>query len=78
MWIQNRFQGDTTPTRAAVIFAMEPVVAAIFGYYIRGENIGVIGVLGGGVIFAGLVLSEFSEELPVLKKSLGETSSSQK
>ncbi len=78
MWIQNRFQGDTTPTRAAVIFAMEPVVAAIFGYYVRGENIGVIGVLGGGVIFAGLVLSEFSEELPVLKKSLGETSSSQK
>src|SRR5260221_14597883 len=47
MWVQNRFQGDTTPTRAAVIFAVEPVVAAILAYLVRGEMIGLAGVFGG-------------------------------
>jgi len=70
MWAQNRFQGDTTPTRAAVIFAMEPVCAAIFAYFFRGEVIGTLGMVGGAVIVGGLVLSEFSDEIPVLKVNL--------
>jgi drug/metabolite transporter (DMT)-like permease len=70
MWVQNRFQGDTTPTRAAVIFAMEPVIAALLAYLVRGEVIGVAGVFGGGMIFAGLLLSEFSEEIPLLNKTV--------
>ena len=74
MWAQNRFQGDTTPTRAAVIFALEPVVAAIFGYYVRGEMIGMLGVIGGIVIVSGLILSEFSDEIPGLRASLLGTS----
>ena len=71
MWIQNRFQSDTTPTRAAVIFAVEPVVAAICGYVFRGELLGEVGVIGAAVIFAGLLLSELSEGVPVLKKIFG-------
>ncbi len=70
MWMQNRYQGDTTPTRAAVIFAMEPVVAAIFAYFVRGEIIGALGILGAIVIVSGLILSEFSDEIPLLKLSL--------
>ena len=70
MWAQNRYQGDTTPTRAAVIFAIEPVVAAIFAYYVRGEIIGVLGVIGGAIIITGLLLSEFSDEIPILRTSL--------
>jgi drug/metabolite transporter (DMT)-like permease len=73
MWAQNRFQGDTTPTRAAVIFAMEPVVAAIFGFYVRGEIIGLLGIIGGVVIVSGLILSEFSDEIPLLKVNLTST-----
>ena len=70
MWIQNRFQGDTTPTRAAVIFAMEPVVAAILAYIVRNEIIGIVGVIGGVIIVTGLILSEFSEEIPMLNKNI--------
>lgn len=70
MWVQNRFQGDTTPTRAAVIFALEPVIAGILAYVFRGENIGITGVVGGGIIITGLLLSEFSEEIPLLNKSV--------
>lgn len=68
MWVQNRFQGDTTPTRAAVIFALEPVIAAGFAYVVRGELIGLAGVFGGCLILAGLMLSEFSDEVPVLNR----------
>jgi len=72
MWVQNQFQGDTTPTRAAVIFAMEPVVAGIFAYFVRGENIGIAGIIGGVIILIGLVLSEFCEVIPALRKEVGE------
>jgi drug/metabolite transporter (DMT)-like permease len=68
IWVQNQFQADTTPTRAAVIFAMEPVVAGLFAYVIRGENIGVAGVIGGVVMIAGLLLSELSDSLPLLNR----------
>lgn len=67
MWIQNRFQGDTTPTRAAVIFSLEPVVAAVFGYYVREEVLGTVGIIGAVVIFIGLMISETSDSIPVLK-----------
>jgi len=70
MWIQNHFQGDTTPTRAAVIFSLEPVIAAILAYSVRGENIGTVGIIGASIIMGGLLLSEFSDGLPVLKKSI--------
>jgi drug/metabolite transporter (DMT)-like permease len=71
MWVQNRFQGETTPTRAAVIFAVEPVVAAILAFVFRDEQIGLAGVIGGAVIFGGLLLSEFSEEIPLLRAGVG-------
>jgi drug/metabolite transporter (DMT)-like permease len=73
MWIQNRFQADTTPTRAAVIFAMEPVVAAVLAYFVRDEIIGTTGVIGGAVILAGLLLSEFSDEIPMLRVGVGKS-----
>jgi drug/metabolite transporter (DMT)-like permease len=70
MWVQNRYQGDTSPTRAAVIFAVEPVVAAVFAYFVRGELIGLAGILGGAMIVGGLLISEFSDALPVLSRAI--------
>ncbi len=70
-WIQNRFQGDTTPTRAAVIFTLEPVIAATFAYYVRAEVLGTVGLVGAGIIIIGLLISEFSGMIPVLNKNLG-------
>jgi drug/metabolite transporter (DMT)-like permease len=70
MWVQNQFQGDTTPTRAALIFALEPVIAAVFAYYFRNEIIGIVGALGGAIILLGLLVSEFSDNLPFLKREI--------
>lgn len=66
--IQNRFQADTTPTRAAVIFSLEPVIAAVFAWAVRGEELGAAGVAGGAMIFGGLILSELSEAIPLLRR----------
>jgi drug/metabolite transporter (DMT)-like permease len=74
MWIQNRFQGDTTPTRAAVIFSLEPVVAAVFGYSVRNEFFGTVGVIGAAVTLAGLMISETSDSVPLLRYNVAQNS----
>jgi len=62
-YVQTRFQKDTTPTRAAVIFTIEPVVASVAAFVFLGENLGPLGILGGGMIIAGVLVSEFSESI---------------
>ncbi len=69
-YIQTRFQKDTTPTRAAIIFTVEPVVAAVLAYFILGEHLGWLGVIGGGLIIAGVLLSELSDAIPLLRRTL--------
>jgi drug/metabolite transporter (DMT)-like permease len=60
LFVQARFQRDTTPTRSAVIFSVEPVLAAIFAYFLLGEVLGAAGMLGGGLIVGGVLVSELS------------------
>jgi drug/metabolite transporter (DMT)-like permease len=68
-YIQTRFQKDTTPTRAAIIFTIEPVIASIIAYLMLGEQLGGLGVLGGGLIVGGVLLSEVSDSLPFLNRT---------
>jgi drug/metabolite transporter (DMT)-like permease len=68
--VQNRYQADTTPTRAAVIFSLEPVIAAVFAYFVRAEQLGPAGIAGGCIIFGGLILSELSENIPGLRRPI--------
>jgi drug/metabolite transporter (DMT)-like permease len=58
--VQVRYQKDTTPTRSAVIFSIEPVLAAGFAYLLLGEVLGPMGLVGGGLIVAGVLVSELS------------------
>jgi drug/metabolite transporter (DMT)-like permease len=60
IYVQTKYQKETTPTRAAVIFSVEPVIAAVFAYFVLGEVLGVLGILGGGLIVAGVLVSELS------------------
>ncbi len=70
MAIQTRYQGDSTPTRAAIIFAMEPVIAGILAFFVRGEVIGILGIVGGCLILFGLLASELSDQFTFLKKEI--------
>jgi drug/metabolite transporter (DMT)-like permease len=58
LYLQNRFQGHTTPTRAAIIFTAEPVFAAGFAYWLLGEVLPLRGYLGGVIVVTGILLSE--------------------
>jgi len=59
--LQTRYQKDTTPTRAAIIFSLEPVISAVLAYSIENENIGRLGAAGGAIIVVGLLTSELSD-----------------
>jgi drug/metabolite transporter (DMT)-like permease len=60
---QTTCQKYTTATRVALIFALEPVFAAIAAYYWGGERLSSSAILGCGLIFTGMVLAE----LPIAK-----------
>lgn len=55
---QTAFQQYTTPARVALIFATEPVFAAIAGYLWADERLAATAIIGCGFIFAGMVLAE--------------------
>ena len=56
--LMNRYQKDTTPVRAVIIYALEPVLAVVSGWLFLGEKIGIYGMIGGAVIIGGVLLSE--------------------
>jgi drug/metabolite transporter (DMT)-like permease len=59
---QTRFQKNTTPTRVALIFAMEPVFAAITGYFWANERLSYGAIIGCLFIFLGMVFAELPKE----------------
>jgi len=68
LYVMAKYQKYTTPTRSAIIYSMEPPVAAIFAFFIIGEQIGMIGVIGGVLILFGLIVSELSDVIFTRKK----------
>ena len=57
-WIQTVCQKYTTPSRVAIIFATEPVFAALTGMMFAGETLGLPGGFGCLLILAGMVIAE--------------------
>ncbi|HUQ22900.1 MAG TPA: DMT family transporter [Gaiellaceae bacterium] len=53
-WAQQR----TSATRTALAFAMEPVWAGIFGFWLAGDRLGAVGWGGCALIMAGIVVAE--------------------
>lgn len=54
-WLQARYQGRTTPERTALIFSMEPVFAAGFGYLMLGETMAPLGFVGAIIILVAVL-----------------------
>jgi drug/metabolite transporter (DMT)-like permease len=53
MWAQRR----ATATQTALVFTLEPVFAAIFGYWLAGDRLGAAAWGGALAIMAGIVLA---------------------
>ncbi|WP_072680486.1 DMT family transporter [Arcobacter sp. LA11] len=56
--IQTYMQQFTTPTKTAIIFAMEPVSAGIFGYFIGNEILTPVQIYGAVLILFAVLLAE--------------------
>ena len=57
-WAMTTFQKRTTPTRAALIYTLEPVFAAIFSIWLAGDRLTSIGWVGGALIVVGMIVAE--------------------
>jgi drug/metabolite transporter (DMT)-like permease len=61
-WAQRR----TSAARTALVFALEPVFAGIFGYALEGDRLGALGWGGCAVIMCGIAVAE-PAAAPVLR-----------
>ena len=69
IFLMNRYQGVTTPVRACVIYALEPVFSIFFGWIILREKLTSSELLGAVLILSGVVFSEIAGNLLGRKKS---------
>ncbi|PLY00319.1 MAG: EamA/RhaT family transporter [Desulfuromonas sp.] len=57
-WVMTSFQRLTTPTRAALIYTLEPVFAAFFSVLLLEEQLSSLAWAGGGLIVFGMICAE--------------------
>ena len=71
--IQNRYQRYVTPTRAGLIYTLDPVWSLIAGFFVLGESLSPIEWLGCGIIFMAVLLPlavRFCAESDLISKYL--------
>lgn len=61
--MQTKYQKLISPTKAGIIFSLEPVFAAIFTFFLLHEEITNLGYIGAGIIFTGLIFSELFDTI---------------
>jgi len=61
-FVQTYAQKFTTPTKTAIIFAMEPVSAAVFGYF-YGEHLSALQIVGAALVILAMLVAETGDLL---------------
>jgi drug/metabolite transporter (DMT)-like permease len=54
LWAQQY----TTPSHAAILFTLEPVLAVITSYFVLGERLALRSVAGAAMVLAGILAAE--------------------
>jgi drug/metabolite transporter (DMT)-like permease len=57
-WVQTFVQQRISAARTAVILTMEPVFAAVFGYWLAGDRLLAVQIFGAALILSALVVGE--------------------
>jgi drug/metabolite transporter (DMT)-like permease len=60
LFLQAFAQRKVSADKAAIIYAMEPVFAAAFGWLWLGETLGMRGAFGGALVIGAIVFSELA------------------
>lgn len=58
--LQTKYQREVSPTKASLLFSMEPIFAAIFAFFILSEKISIFGIIGCALIITGVIISEIT------------------
>lgn len=58
IWLQALGQRFVPASQAAILFALEPVYASVFAYFLLGERLGAKGLMGAGLIIAATLISQ--------------------
>jgi drug/metabolite transporter (DMT)-like permease len=66
-WVQTRFQHETTPVKAAIIFSVEPVVATLIATALGMESVPPGKLLLGLLVIAGVLLGQL-DDLPLARR----------
>jgi drug/metabolite transporter (DMT)-like permease len=61
-YVQNRAQQFTTANRTALIFALEPIFAALFAYVLLDHTLNDKEWFGAGLVLAGVLVSEVGRD----------------
>jgi drug/metabolite transporter (DMT)-like permease len=61
--LQTKYQKLVSPTKAGIVYSFEPIFAAIIAFIFLSERITLFGLLGAGLIFIGLIISETFDDL---------------
>jgi drug/metabolite transporter (DMT)-like permease len=61
--LQTKYQKEVTPTKAGILYSLEPIFATLLAFIILSEQITTFGIIGAIFIFMGLVISEFKKEV---------------
>jgi len=61
--LQTKYQKVVTPTKAGIIYSLEPVFAAIIAAFALNEKISNFGYFGSVLIFSGIIISELYDNL---------------
>jgi drug/metabolite transporter (DMT)-like permease len=69
---QTWAQKKVASTHAAILYALEPVIAAVFAYLILDENLGWRRGAGAGLIIAGVMVSRLRLASRLTKKETGD------
>lgn len=69
-YVQTTVQQRIPAARTAVILTMEPVFAALFGYWLAGDRLSAVQLVGAAMILSALFLGEV---VPVLRRRKGRT-----
>ncbi|MEN3364414.1 MAG: hypothetical protein V7606_1688 [Burkholderiales bacterium] len=61
LFLQAIAQRNVSADKAALVYAMEPVFAALFGWLLLNEMLGWRGLAGGALVIAALIISEMRQ-----------------
>ncbi|GJQ62002.1 MAG: permease [Melioribacteraceae bacterium] len=71
--LQTKYQKVVTPTKAGIIYSLEPVFAAIIAFFALNEKISNFGYVGSLLIFAGILISELYDNLVANGRQTGKS-----